>query len=154
MPPVRNPHEAEGFIHRQLRDFFRYQPVLPCESVTPLILEILRMYRVQLCLLLDQSGMLLFKGLKRASLILRCNATWEIGIRVYLPLFFMRKNYKINNRISDSICVYRHFHPAWYLFLTQKGGSSGVWSRIRNYGHCRRHKLYFAGWLADLHNKP
>ncbi|MEK7157816.1 MAG: MFS transporter [Patescibacteria group bacterium] len=88
-------------------------------------------------------------------MILRCNATWEIGIRVYLPLFFMRKNYK--KLIIASAIVYASigiFTPAWYLFLTQKGGSSEFGLALGIMAIAGGITAYFAGWLADLHNKP
>lgn len=46
------------------------------------------------------------------------------------------------------------FTPAWYLFLSQKGGSSEFGLSLGIMAIAGGITAYFAGRLADLHNKP
>ena len=67
----------------------------------------------------------------------------------------MRKNYK--KLIIASAIVYASigiFTPAWYLFLSQKGGSSEFGLALGIMAIAGGITAYFAGRLADLHNKP
>lgn len=67
----------------------------------------------------------------------------------------MKKNYK--KLIIASAIVYASigiFTPAWYLFLSQKGGSSEFGLALGIMAIAGGITAYFAGRLADLHNKP
>lgn len=75
------------------------------------------------------------------------------------PIIFyekdMRKNYK--KLIIASAIVYASigiFTPAWYLFLTQKGGSSEFGLALGIMAIAGGITAYFAGRFADSRNKP
>lgn len=71
------------------------------------------------------------------------------------PYFLMKKNY-IKLIIASAI-VYASmgiFTPAWYLFLSQKGGSSEFGLALGIMAIAGGITAYFAGRLADSRNKP
>ncbi len=101
--------------------------------------------------------MLLFSVSKRENLISwRSPAGGGDEHSCLSPLYFLMKKNYIKLIIASAI-VYASmgiFTPAWYLFLSQKGGSSEFGLALGIMAIAGGVTAYFAGRLADSRNKP